>query len=772
MRSDIGTKTRVNFKGSKIDGAKITPKKRHTGKVFKVKWSPLREGIFCSSSDDCTVRVWDFNCNSSIAILNGHTSYVRGVLWNPEIPYLLITSSWDTTIRVWDIRGSTCLELNEDHGSDVYEDYIDLFKTGLANHPLRPFMVASSSRDSTLRLWSISSYVSPLHMVLLTGEPWKNICGTLEQVSNPSNSVLLRGKQSKVILTMLTKSSKENQLGDLALYSEFFGVTNGESNLFDLISVILGIDGRSHNINLDKPEIMHRKYVLKHKMGEAQRAEMAKIGIGSKSRHAQLSTAATLQISTGNVQRYCELMIELGQWEASIALAPAVSLDYWKSLVSRYAEILLEQNSDRAIGYCIAAGMVDKLIDFHLSQGQFTSAFELSIANEEGNLSCPVPVDSNTSIYNDTNKGYLEKSVVALSTWYLSVGSPVKAACCYLAIDSHEKAMEMLLQGNELELVVTLGKIFDKMEVTCVKEALACLGRRCQAMGLWSLALRILKLGNKMAVHIDQLCIHCPLSITEKTEIYKMAQLPDLDECYIKAKLATQEKRNFEAIRYYLLSNECIEGLKLGLKYVKELIKNGEWREAKSITSYMSSIRNDKLQSSYCDRIELLALAAYFGALEAMHLEYKSVVPHLMIHAKNLVKKISIKNCWCITDDMMTSELESWQIQQRTNLEKKKLNQLTEFYSRCYESLDNKIKMCGSDTWNKGEILVCGTQLPSYSNKNICCLTSEVIQVHQGSGIDVLQFTSYFHHLLVYIRKAVPENFSSFRSHFITVLSF
>ena len=31
----------------------------------------------------------------------------------------------------------------------------------------------------------------------------------------------------------------------------------------------------------------------------------------------------------------------------------------------------------------------------------------------------------------------------------------------------------------------------------------------------------------------------------------------------------------------------------------------------------------------------------------------------------------------------------------------------------------------------------------------------------QGSGIDVLQFSSNFHHLLVFMKEAIPENFNS-----------
>jgi len=48
---------------------------------------------------------------------------------------------------------------------------------------------------------------------------------------------------------------------------------------------------------------------------EAQQLEMRKFGtgIGAPTRHEQLSDAADIYIKLGNVQRYCELMIELGQ---------------------------------------------------------------------------------------------------------------------------------------------------------------------------------------------------------------------------------------------------------------------------------------------------------------------------------------------------------------------------------------------------------------------------------------------------------------------------
>ena len=51
---------------------------------------------------------------------------------------------------------------------------------------------------------------------------------------------------------------------------------------------------------------------------DAQQLEMAKMtkhggGIGAPTREERMKEAANIHIKTGNIQRYCELMVELGQ---------------------------------------------------------------------------------------------------------------------------------------------------------------------------------------------------------------------------------------------------------------------------------------------------------------------------------------------------------------------------------------------------------------------------------------------------------------------------
>lgn len=106
----------------------------HSAKVFHVRWSPLREGILCSGSDDgwvlvlevrsqislfyvstvlkfvywsSTVRIWDYTQDACINVLSGHTAPVRGLMWNTEVPHLLIsgtepkTNCWFLFILLW-----------------------------------------------------------------------------------------------------------------------------------------------------------------------------------------------------------------------------------------------------------------------------------------------------------------------------------------------------------------------------------------------------------------------------------------------------------------------------------------------------------------------------------------------------------------------------------------------------------------------------------------------------------------------------------------------
>lgn len=48
---------------------------------------------------------------------------------------------------------------------------------GLTCHPHRPFTLASCSRDSTVRLWSLTPLINPLQINILADRCWDEIIG-------------------------------------------------------------------------------------------------------------------------------------------------------------------------------------------------------------------------------------------------------------------------------------------------------------------------------------------------------------------------------------------------------------------------------------------------------------------------------------------------------------------------------------------------------------------------------------------------------------------
>lgn len=62
-----------------------------------------------STSDDQTIRIWNWQNRSVIAILTGHTHYVMSAEFHPE-DNLILSASLDNKIYVWDYS-----ELKEKH---------------------------------------------------------------------------------------------------------------------------------------------------------------------------------------------------------------------------------------------------------------------------------------------------------------------------------------------------------------------------------------------------------------------------------------------------------------------------------------------------------------------------------------------------------------------------------------------------------------------------------------------------------------------------------
>ena len=157
----------------------------HNGDVSAVAFSP--DGVtLASGSRDCTVRLWNYHTHTCVRTIYGHTNQIFSLAFNPQ-GKTIVCVSLDRTVRIWDCRDGKCLKTwrgNTDWVSPVayaadgsffanitnetvniwnnkgkclrklsgHRDYI----CSLAFHP-QGKIIASSSRDNTIRLWDTST---------------------------------------------------------------------------------------------------------------------------------------------------------------------------------------------------------------------------------------------------------------------------------------------------------------------------------------------------------------------------------------------------------------------------------------------------------------------------------------------------------------------------------------------------------------------------------------------------------------------------------------
>ncbi|XP_039073152.1 WD repeat-containing protein 17 isoform X2 [Hyaena hyaena] len=711
----------------------------HTAKVFHVRWSPLREGILCSGSDDGSVRIWDYTQDACINILSGHTAPVRGLMWSPEIPYLLLSGSWDYTIKVWDTREGTCLDTVYDHGADVY---------GLTCHPSRPFTMASCSRDSTVRLWSLTPLIAPLPINILADRPWEEIIGNTDQAVEQGTPPLLCGKVSRDIKHEIEKLTGNPRAKKLRWFSECFSPAGGSDNLWNLVAVVKGQDDSLLPQNYCEG-IMHLKHLIKFRTSEAQELTTVKMskfggGIGVPTKEERLKEAAEIHLRLGQIQRYCELMVELGEWDKALSVAPGVSVKYWRKLMQRRADQLIQEDKDDVIPYCIATGDVKKLVNFFMSRGQLKEALLVAQAACEGNMqalhvSTPKGSSCSDATYKEDFHELLRKVSEELAEWYFQDGRAVLAACCQLAVDNTELAMAYLIRGNELELAVSVGTVLGEPAAPTTHYALELLARKCMmiptcfpSVGYRNLAADLLLMTPDNELQLVKLCAFYPGCTEEINDLHEKCKLPAVEECMQLAEAAYADGNIFDAVKYYLLSQEPEKALPVGIDFIKEYITSSDWTldTIYPILDLLSYIRTEKLVLHTCTkaRNELLILCGYIGALLAIRRQYQSIVPALYEYTSQLLKRRAVSVPLKI--EHLSEELDAWRACTQSmsrSPEESPCTPPSESQRMVYATLLNRLQeeplkgIVGPD-------YVTGSNLPSHSDIHISCLTGLKIQ--------------------------------------------
>lgn len=118
--------------------------------VMSLAFNPKDPNTFASACLDHTVKIWSLGNSTPNFTLNAHeTKGVNYVSYYPQAdkPYL-ITSSDDKTVKIWDYQTKSCVATLEGHSANVS---FAIFHRELP-------IIISGSEDATIKIWNANTY--------------------------------------------------------------------------------------------------------------------------------------------------------------------------------------------------------------------------------------------------------------------------------------------------------------------------------------------------------------------------------------------------------------------------------------------------------------------------------------------------------------------------------------------------------------------------------------------------------------------------------------
>uniref|UniRef100_A0A3Q3E2P9 Coronin n=1 Tax=Labrus bergylta TaxID=56723 RepID=A0A3Q3E2P9_9LABR len=100
----------------------------HTGPVLDIDWCPHNDQVIASSSEDCTVMVWQIPENGlvtalsePVVVLEGHSKRVGIITWHPTARNVLLSAGCDNQIYIWNVgTGEAMISLEDMHPDVIF----------------------------------------------------------------------------------------------------------------------------------------------------------------------------------------------------------------------------------------------------------------------------------------------------------------------------------------------------------------------------------------------------------------------------------------------------------------------------------------------------------------------------------------------------------------------------------------------------------------------------------------------------------------------------
>ncbi|CZT49420.1 probable Nuclear distribution protein PAC1 [Rhynchosporium secalis] len=128
----------------------------HRESINCVAFHPVFSSV-ASGSDDCTIKVWDWELGELEKTIKGHTRAVQDVDYGgPRGGILLASCSSDLTIKLWD-PADDYKNIRNLHGHDHSVSCVRFIPSGAAGAPSSGNLLVSASRDTSLRIWDVTT---------------------------------------------------------------------------------------------------------------------------------------------------------------------------------------------------------------------------------------------------------------------------------------------------------------------------------------------------------------------------------------------------------------------------------------------------------------------------------------------------------------------------------------------------------------------------------------------------------------------------------------
>jgi len=542
--------------------------------LFDVAWSFHDNNLVAATSDAGEVILFDIE-KKTARLSNGHTGCARPIIWSSAVKYLVISGGYDGNLIFWDTRNMSQICQYTAHSSHIY---------GISYHPNQPYLIATSSRDETVRLWSIDQ--------------------------------------------MFPEGKIRAALNNEKFFAKKFCPYNGSSMLEKLLRRIIHDGTKLSFADDDMVHVNDIQRLTKKRISKITTSlpkEHSVLNRAKRSKALALE-AAELCLLSGNIKKYCELMFICGEFDKALALAPVVGYNFWQSLILARAKMVEGSEEDAELK--LIAGMPEDAIKVYTELHQYDSALlvaaamrQTSFEPESKSFAIEQPPSPEKPYIRTefTQNDYLSYIVASQeSTKYGNQGNPLLAAASLLTIGDVVGAVWRLIHSGELIWAIDIAKLTD-----CFDEKMAFIFcNYCLRNGFINESFDMLSPKIKRS-----LVTMIPFPSDEsRTNFYKQNGFKTISDYLEESK----RSRGAASIQFLLLAGRIEDALKSAIAYLKQIMSKKEYNfnDAMTIVNLIKNSAAHQTKAAIWN--DVVAICHYFGIYEALWRGYGAIVSAML----------------------------------------------------------------------------------------------------------------------------------------------